>query len=150
MSARAMLKNHLKKQVKKELESLGERVGDRIDQAISKTEDQKGARLGKKAGKAVGEQVQRVHEALEKETVTKEEELGVGGKIGTGLAIMGKHLVEKRYGLVGKLFGTNKMVSDGRTLGAKAEKIVKRAAKKGIERLAGAKGSPGKKHKKGD
>ena len=129
---------------------MGERVGDRIDQAISKTEDKKGAQLGKKAGKAVVEQVERVHEALEKETVTKEEELGVGGKIGTGLGIMGKHLVEKRYGLVGKLMGTNKMVSDGRILGAKAEKIVKRAVKRGIERVAGTKGGSGKNRKKVD
>lgn len=141
-----MLKKQVKEQVKKELESLVERVGDGIDKRILKTADKKGAQLGKKLGKALGEQVERVHEAIDKETLTKEQELGIGGKIGTGLGVIGKHLIEKRYGLLGRLMGTGDLVSDGRTMGAKAEKIVKRAVKTGIERVAGAKGGSGKRH----
>jgi hypothetical protein len=139
LRGKQMLKNQLKKQVKKELEALGERVGDRIGKGVSKSTDEKAAQLGKKIGKTLGDQLERVHGALEKETVTKQEELGVGGKLGTGLGIIGKHLVEKRYGLLGSLMGTGDLVSDGRTMGAKAEKMVKRAVKTGIERVAAAK-----------
>jgi hypothetical protein len=145
-----MVKNHVRNQVKKDLESLGERVGDRIDQGLAKTPDKKGAQLGKKAGQALGEQLDRVQQALEKETVSKEEQLGVGGKIGTGLGIIGKHLVEKRYGVLGKLMGVGDLVSDGRTVGAKAEKILKGAVKSGVERVTGGKGGAGKGKDGGD
>lgn len=140
----------LKKQMKKELESLGEQVGGRLGQGLSKKDgDRKGAQAGKKLGKALGEQVERLHDALEKEAVTKEEQLGIGGKIGTGLGIIGKHLVEKRYGLLGRLVDGNNLESEGRVVGAKAEKMVKRAVKKGAERIMGRKGGPKEDHEKG-
>ncbi len=145
-----MLKDQLKKQVKKELESLGERVGKSVHKGLSKSGDDKGARVGKKVGKAVGEQVERLHGTLEKETVTKQDELGIGGKIGTGIGIIGKHLVEKRYGLLGKLMGSTDLISNGRTMGAKTEKIVKRAVKKGVERVASRKGRSSKPKDKND
>lgn len=135
-----MLKSHVRKQVKKELESLGERVGNRIAQGVAKRPDSKGGEIGRKAGKAVGDQIERLHDAIDNETVTKQEELGIGGKLGTGLGIIGKHIVEKRYSLLGRLMGSGNMVSEGRTMGAKAEKIFKRAVRSGVERIAGAKG----------
>lgn len=134
----------LKKQVKKELESLGERVGDRLGQSLSKNADKKGSQIGRKAGKVLGEQIERVHHALEKETLTKEEQLGIGGKIGTGLGIIGKRLVERRYGLLGRIMGSGDLVSNGRAAGAKAEKIVKRAVKTGVGRIASTKKREGK------
>ena len=79
--------------------------------------------------------MERLHNRLEKETITKQEQLGIGGKLGTGLGLLGKNLAEKRYGILGKLAGSRNLVSEGRVLGAKAEKIVKRAVKTGIERL---------------
>jgi hypothetical protein len=130
------VKDHVKDQVKKELESLGERAGKRIGEKISKNADAKAADIGRKLGKTFVEQVERAHDALDKETVTKEEQVGVGGKLGTGLGIIGKRLVEKRYGMLGRLMGTGDMVSEGRTIGAKAEKIVKRAVKAGVNRIA--------------
>jgi hypothetical protein len=135
----SMVRNHLKKQVKKELESLGERAGTRVAHTLSKNASDKGGDIGKKLGKTLGEQVDRVSDALDRETVTREEELGIGGKIGTAVGIIGKHLVEKRYGVLGKLMGTADLVSDGRTTGAKAQKMVKRAIKSGVQRVAGAK-----------
>ena len=45
---------------------------------------------------------------------------------------------------MGKLIGGGDLVSEGRTVGAKAEKIVKRAVKAGVKRIAAAKASPGK------
>lgn len=143
-----MLKNQLKNQLKKELEDLGERVGDRIGKGLSKGTDKKATHIGQKAGKVLGEQIERVHDAMEKVSVTKEEELGIGGKVGTGLGIIGKHLVEKRYGLLGRLMGSADIISDGRTAGAKAEKMVKSAVKTGLERLAAAKRAAGKKGNK--
>ncbi|MBN1842141.1 MAG: hypothetical protein JW883_07670 [Deltaproteobacteria bacterium] len=140
-----MLKNQLKDQLKKELEELGERVGDRIGKGLSKGTDKKAAQIGQNVGKTLGKQVERVHDAMEKVTVTKEEELGIGGKVGTGLGIIGKHLVEKRYGLLGRLMGSADIISDGRTTGAKAEKMVKSAVKTGLERLAAAKRAASKK-----
>lgn len=129
------------KRTKKELESLGERAGARVGQSLSKDAEKKGADIGKKVGKALGEQVGRLHNALEKEVVTKEEQLGIGGKIGIGLGIIAKHLVEKRRGVVTPVRGTGTLVSDGRTMGAKAEKMVKRAIKTGVQRIAGSKGN---------
>jgi hypothetical protein len=142
-----MLKNRAKDQVKKELESLGERAGKRIGEKISKNADKKAADIGRKLGKTFAEQVERVHDALEKETVTKEEQVGIGGKLGTGLGIIGKRLIEKRYGMLGRLMGAGNLVSEGRTVGAKAEKIVKRAVKAGVNRMAGTR-QPATKDKK--
>lgn len=144
-----MSRDQVRKQVQKELESLGERVGDRIAQGLATKADAKGAQIGRKVGKAVGDQLERFHDALEKETVTKEEELGVGGKVGTGLGIIGRRLVEKRYGLLGRLMGTGNMLSEGRTMGAKAEKILKRAVKSGVEKIAGGKRAVHEDDKKG-
>jgi len=132
-----MLKNQVKKEVKKELESLGERVGQRIGTAVSSKAHNKGSELGKKAGKTMARQVERVADVLGKEEVTKEEQLGFGGKIGTGLGIMAKHAVERRYGLLGKIVGSESLISEGRTTGAKVEKIIKRAVKNGVRRVAG-------------
>ena len=134
-----MVQNHIKNRVKKEFESLGERAGTRVAETLSKNASDKGADIGKKLGKTLGEQVDRVSDALARETVTREEELGIGGKIGTAVGIIGKHLVEKRYGVLGKLMGSADLVSDGRTTGAKAEKMVKRAIKSGIQRVAASK-----------
>jgi len=132
-----MLKNQVKKEVKKELETLGERVGQRIGRVVSSNTQNKGSELGKKAGKTMARQVERVADVLGKEEVTKEEQLGIGGKIGTGLGMMAKHAVEKRYGLLGKIMGSEAMISEGRTTGAKAEKILKRAVKNGVRRVVG-------------
>jgi len=133
-----------KKQIKNHLESIGERVGDQVARGLSKGAENKGGKIGRKVGKVVGEQAERIHDALEKETVTKEEQLGIGGKIGTGLGIIGKRLVEKRYGLLGRLMHGNDFVSEGRVIGAKAEKIVKRAVKKGVQRIGRKKGESNK------
>jgi hypothetical protein len=135
-----MVRNHIKNRVKKEFESLGERAGARVAQTLSNHAADKGADMGKKLGKTLGDQVDRVSDALARESVTREEELGIGGKIGTAVGIMGRHLVEKRYGVLGKLMGSADLVSDGRTTGAKAEKMVKRAVKRGIERMAASRG----------
>ena len=134
-----MVRNHIKNRVKKEFESLGERAGTRLAQTLSKSASDKGGDIGKKLGKTLGEQVDRVSDRLARETVTREEELGIGGKIGTAVGIVGKHLVEKRYGVLGRLMGSADLVSDGRTTGAKAEKMVKRAIKSGIQRVAASK-----------
>lgn len=123
------------KRIKKELETLGERTGERIGQAICRDGEGKAAHVGKRLGETVAEHMERVHERLEKETVTKQEQLGVGGKLGTALGVLGKNLVEKRYGILGRLAGGGNLVSDGRVLGAKAEKMVKRAVRTGVERL---------------
>ncbi|MDY6952698.1 MAG: hypothetical protein SWE60_14400 [Thermodesulfobacteriota bacterium] len=130
-----MVKNQVKKEVKKELESLGERLGQRIGGAVSSKAHNKGSELGKKAGKTVARQVERVADVLENEEVTKEEQLGIGGKIGTGLGVMAKHALEKRYGFLGRLMGSEALISEGRTTGAKAEKILKRAVKNGVRRV---------------
>ena len=127
-------KNHMKD----ELGSMGEKAGERIGRGLSRGADKKAAELGKKLGESVADQVERFHDALEKETVTQEEELGIGGKIGTGFGIIGKNLMEKKYGILGKFVGGGNLVSEGRTMGAKTEKMVKRAVKKGVKRLAGA------------
>ena len=131
-----MVRNHLKNQLKKEFESLGERAGTRVAQTLSKSASDKGGNIGKRLGKTLGQQVDRVSDALERESVTREEELGIGGKLGTAVGIIGKHLIEKRYGVLGKLMGSADLVSDGRTTGAKAEKMVKRAIKTGVQRVA--------------
>jgi hypothetical protein len=133
-----MVENYVKKRIKEQLETMGERTGKRIGQAVSKNADTKAGEVGRKLGKTVAEQVERLHDTLEKETVTKQEELGLGGKIGTGLGIIGKNLVEKRYGILGKLAGSGDLVSEGRTMGAKAQKIAKRAVRTGVERLVRA------------
>ena len=144
-----MVRNHLKKQLKKEFESLGERAGTRVGQTLSKNASDKGGNIGKRLGKTLGQQVDRASDAIERESVIREEELGIGGKVGTAVGILGKHLVEKRYGLLGKLMGSTDLVSDGRTTGAKAEKMVKRAIKTGVQRVAAARNTvkeePGKK-----
>jgi hypothetical protein len=129
------------KRTKNQLESLGEQAGARVGQSLSKDAEKKGADIGKKVGRALGEQVGRLHNALEKEVVTKEEQLGIGGKIGTGLGIIAKHLVEKRHSVVTKAVGTDALVSGGRVIGAKAEKMVKRAIKTGVQRIARSKGN---------
>ncbi|MDY6953150.1 MAG: hypothetical protein SWE60_16710 [Thermodesulfobacteriota bacterium] len=130
-----MLKNQVKKEVKKELESMGERLGKRIGTALSGQAENKASELGKKAGKTMARQVERATRALENEEVTKEEQLGIGGKIGTGLGIMAKQAVERRYGLLGKIAGSEALISEGRATGAKAEKMLKRAVKDGVRRV---------------
>lgn len=139
-----MVRNHVKKQLKKEFESLGERAGTRVAQTLSKGATDKGGAMGKRLGKTLAEQVDRVSDAIERESVTKEEELGIGGKVGTAVGIIGKHLVEKRYGLLGRLMGSADLVSDGRSTGAKAEKMVKRAINTGVRRVAGSSRGPKK------
>jgi len=129
-----MLKNQVKEEAKKELESLGERLGERIGRVVSNKP--RGSQLGKKAGKTMARQVERVADALDREEVTKEDELGIGGKIGTGLGVVAKHVVDRRYGLLGKVMGSQGLISEGRTAGAKAEKMIKRAVKDGVRRVA--------------
>jgi hypothetical protein len=138
-----MFKNEIKKEVRKELESLGERLGDRIGHAVSKKGGNKGSEIGKKAGKSLARQVERLADLVDKEKVTREEELGIGGKVGTGLGIIAKHAIEKRYGLLAKVMGSRDLVSEGRATGAKAEKVLKRAVKTGASRLVGKKGGAG-------
>ncbi|MBW2108249.1 MAG: hypothetical protein JRI36_06255 [Deltaproteobacteria bacterium] len=130
-----MFKGYMKDRIKKELESMGERAGKRIGETIANGADEKAARIGKKVGKKVASGVERIHDALEKESVSKKEQLGLGGKLGTGIGIIGKNLVEKRYGVLARLAGSNDLVSQGRTLGAKAEKLVKRAVKAKLEQI---------------
>ena len=131
-----MAKGPVKNHIKKELGTVGEKVGERIGQSLSTGADKRAGEIGKKVGEKVGVQVERFHDALEKEEVTKKEELGFGGKLGTGIGIIGKNLVEKKYGILGKFAGSGNLVSEGRTLGAKTEKVVKRAVKTGMARLA--------------
>jgi hypothetical protein len=133
---RVMVKGPVKNEIKKELGDAGEKAGERIGHSLSKGADRRAAEIGRKVGEKVAEQVDRIHDALEKETVTKEEELGFGGKLGTGLGIIGKNLVKKKYGLLGKFAGGANLVSEGRTFGAKTEKVLKRAVKTGASRLA--------------
>ncbi len=148
---RNRVREQVKDQVKKEFESLGERAGKRIGEKISRNADKKAADIGRKLGKTFAEQAERVHDALDKETVTKEEQVGIGGKLGTGLGIIGKRLIEKRYGMLGRLMGAGDLVSEGRTVGAKAEKIVKRAVKAGVNRMAATKQAAAKdKKEKGE
>ena len=139
-----MVKDPVKYHIKKELGSLGEKAGERIGQSLSKDADKRAAEIGKKVGEKMAVQVERFHDVLEKETVTKVEELGIGGKLGTGLGVIGKNLMKKRYGILGKFAGSGNLVSEGRTLGAKTEKIVKRAVKAGVRRLAGTTKSSGR------
>lgn len=130
-----MVKGPVKSHIKKELGAVGEKAGERIGQSLSRGADKKGGEIGKKVGEKVAEQVERFHDVLEEETVTKKEELGFGGKLGTGIGIIGKNLVEKKYGILGKFAGSGNLVSEGRTLGAKTEKVVKRAVKTGVAKL---------------
>lgn len=100
---------------------------------LSKNTDQKGSKMGKKIAKTIAKQAEKVQEIFAKETVTKEEQLGIGGTIGTALGLVRKHLAERRSGV---LMDAENFVSGGRITGAKAEKIVKRALKKGLEKIA--------------
>ena len=122
----------LKDQIKKQWLSMGERAG----QSLLKSAENKGAAIGERIQNVLGEQVEKVYDALEKETVTKTEQLGVGGKLGTGIGVIGKQLAEKRYGVLGTLMGSDNLVAEGRIIGAKAEKIIRRAAKTGVQRIA--------------
>ena len=56
----------LKDQIKKQLLSMGERAG----QSLLKSAENKGAAIGERIQNVLGEQVEKVHDALEKETVT--------------------------------------------------------------------------------
>ncbi len=117
-------------------EALEKKVDNRTAQEVSNSAEGKAEEIGRKIGKALGEQVDRAQRALEKEIVTKEEQLGIGAKIGTGLGIVGKRLAEKRWSFLGNLIGSGDLVAEGRTIGAKAEKMMKRAVKRGIEKTA--------------
>lgn len=109
---------------------------------LSKNTDQKGSKMGKKIAKTIAKQAEKVQEIFAKETVTKEEQLGIGGTIGTALGLVRKHLAERRSGV---LMDAENFVSGGRITGAKAEKIVKRALKKGIEKIAKEGSGPNRK-----
>ena len=114
-------------------------IGRSIPSGPLKAADKKAMNIGRKAGTLVAKQVERLHKVMDKEDVTKQDQLGIGGKIGTGLGIIGKHLGEKRGGLLATMLGGKDLVSEGRVAGAKAEKMVKRAVKTGVERIAGSK-----------
>jgi hypothetical protein len=129
------------KDIEKGLESLGHRLGKGVAQAFSKEGDKKGSEIGKRAGRALVHKVEHVARVLDKEEVTKEEELGIGGKIGIGAGIVAKHVVEKRGGFLEEMGGD--LVTQGRTTGAKAEKLVKRSIKTGLARLMGRKKKQG-------
>jgi len=126
------------KEVEKELESLGRRLGKRVGGALSSQGGKKGSEMGKKAGEAAAKKLEHLAGALHKERVTKQDELGIGGKIGTGMGIVAKHVVEKRGGFLGEAGGDH-LITQGRTTGAKAEKLVKRSIKRGLARLVGRK-----------
>ena len=117
-------------------EALEKKADNRTAQEVSNIAEGKAEEIGRKIGKALGEKVDRAQRALEKEIVTKEEQLGIGAKIGTGLGIVGKRLAEKRWSFLGNLIGSGDLVAEGRTIGAKAEKMMKRAVKRGIEKTA--------------
>ena len=128
----------MKKQIDKELESLGRRLGKRVGGALSSQGGKKGSEIGKEAGEAAAQKLEHLAGALHKERVTKQDELGIGGKIGTGMGIVAKHVVKKRSGFLGEA-GGNHLITQGRTTGAKAEKLVKRSIKRGLARLVGRK-----------
>jgi hypothetical protein len=129
-------RTEVKKEVHKELESLGQRVGKRVGGALSSQGGQKGSEMGKKAGEAAAERLEQLAGALHKEHVTKQDELGIGGKIGIGMGIVAKHVVEKRGGFLREASGDH-LIIQGRTTGAKAEKLLKRSIKRGLARLVG-------------
>jgi hypothetical protein len=124
------------KPTRHDLEGFEKKVDDHISREFSNSAEAKAEEVVKKIGKVLGEQVDRAHRAIEKEVVTKEEQLGIGAKIGMGLGIVGKRLAEKPSSFLAKLIGSGDLVAGGRTIGAKAEKIVKRAVKEGIEKVA--------------
>jgi len=124
------------KTTRQDLEAMEKKVDNRTAQEVSNSAEGKAEEFARKIGKALGEQVDRAQRALEKEIVTKEEQMGIGAKIGTGLGIVGKRLAEKRWSFLANLIGSRDLVVEGRTVGAKAEKIVKRAVKRGIEKTA--------------
>jgi len=128
----------VKKKVHKELESLGQRVGKRVGGALSSQGGKKGSEMGKKAGETAAEKLEHLAGALHKESVTKQDELGIGGKIGIGMGIVAKHVVKKHSGFLGETSGDH-LITQGRTTGAKAEKLVKRSIKRGLARLVGRK-----------
>jgi hypothetical protein len=128
----------VKKEVHKELESLGQRVGKRVGSGFSSQGGRKGSEMGKKAGEAGAEKLEQRADALHKERVTKQDELGIGGRIGIGMGIVAKHVVEKHGGFLGETRGDH-LITQGRTTGAKADKLVKRSIKRGLARLVGRK-----------
>jgi hypothetical protein len=126
------------KQVDKELESLGRRLGKRVGGALSREGGKKGSEIGERAGEAAAQKLEQLAGALDKERVTKQDELGIGGKIGIGMGIVAKHVVEKHGRFLGEASGDH-LITQGRTTGAKAEKLVKRSIKRGLARLVGRK-----------
>ncbi|MBW2318373.1 MAG: hypothetical protein JRD47_08505 [Deltaproteobacteria bacterium] len=128
-----MASKYVKDKIKGEFESVGERLGDRVGQVVSPNAGTKGGEIGKKLGKSICGQLERASNALEKEDVTKEEQLGVGGKIGTGLGVIGRRLLEKRYGSsCGDMIDSADIATQGRIIGTKTEKMMKRAVKAGF------------------
>lgn len=123
------------KNVKDTFEDLGKQAGKCLDGYISNKAENKVEEFGKTIGKSVGEQVVRAQRSLEEEKVTKEEQLGIGGKIGTGIGVVGKLLVEKKIGLFCRLPGVDDLIANSRATGAKVEKIVKRAVKEKLDKL---------------
>lgn len=126
----------MKDKVEKELGVLGQRLGKRVGEALSIEAAKKGSDIGKKAGEAAAQKLEDLAGALHKEHVTKQDELGIGGKIGIGMGIVAKRVVEKRGRLPGETGGDH-LITQGRTTGAKAEKLVKRSMKRGLARLMG-------------
>ena len=131
-----MASKYVKDKIAGEFESVGGRLGNRIGQTVSQNAGTKGGEIGKKLGKSVCKKLEYASNALEKETVTKEEQLGIGGKIGTGLGILGKRLLEKRYGSsFADINDSSDLTSQGRVMGAKTEKMMKRAVKAGFRHV---------------
>jgi len=120
-----------------EFERLGEGLGHRLGRRFSGQGSQKGGQVGKKLGGTLGGQLGRFSDTLEKETVNPEDQVGVGGKIGTGIGIVGKQFVERRAGSsqYARMAASADLASEGREMGAKVEKIVKRQLGRGIKGL---------------
>lgn len=122
---------------KSEFERIGEGIGKRLGRGFSAQGAQKGARVGKKLGCRLGGQLGRFSDRLESEPVGAEDELGVGGKIGSGVGALGKQFLKHRgkSSRYAAMASAADLPSGGRKLGAKVEKMTKRSVSSGINRV---------------
>ena len=119
---------------KSEFERLGEGFGQRLGRRFSVDGAKKSGRIGKKLGGKLGGQMGRFSAALEEETVSEEEKLGVGGKIGTGVGVLGKQALERQQtsSRYAAMAASVDLASEGRNFGAKVEKMTKKKIASGI------------------
>jgi len=120
---------------KAEFGRLGRGLGRRLGRGFSPEGSEKAARAGEKLGGTFGGGLGKLNDALEKEQVTTTDQLGVGGKIGTGIGVAGKQFMERRASTspYAQAAASADLASEGRKLGAKMEKILKRKVESGIK-----------------